>query len=100
MMVQINWQEIIGAVVLLIGGLGSATAAGKWFMSARHTAITTAQPARMADTGPPEGAVAWAADLVAAMGQAPADSKLAQILIGANRDQAQAARIAELEAAK
>ena len=29
MMVQINWQEIIGAVVVLIGGLGSATAAGK-----------------------------------------------------------------------
>ena len=99
-MVQINWQEIIGAVVLLIGGLGSATAAGRWFMSARQTAITTAQPVRMADTGPPDGAVAWAADLVAAMGQAPADSKLAQILIGANRDQAQAARIAELEAAK
>ena len=99
-MIEINWQEIIGAVVLLIGGLGSATAAGKWFMSARHTAITTAQPARMPDTGPPDGAVAWAADLVAAMGQAPADSKLAQILIGANRDQAQAARIAELEAAK
>ena len=42
----------------------------------------------------------WAADLVAAMGQAPADSKLAQILAGSNRDQAQAARIAELEAAK
>jgi hypothetical protein len=54
----------------------------------------------MPDTGPPDGAVAWAADLVAAMGQAPADSKLAQILAGANRDQAQAARIAELEAAK
>ena len=99
-MVQINWQEIIGAVVLLIGGIGSATAAGKWFMSARKTAITTAQPARMADTGPPDGAVDWAADLVSAMGQAPADSKLAQILIGANRDQAQAARIAELEAEK
>ena len=99
-MIEINWQEIIGAVVLLIGGLGSATAAGKWVLSARHTAITTALPARMPDTGPPEGAVDWAADLVAAMGQAPADSKLAQILIGANRDQAQAARIAELEAAK
>ena len=99
-MIEINWQEIIGAVVLLIGGIGSATAAGKWFISARQTAITTAQPARMSDTGPPEGSVAWAADLVAAMGQAPADSKLAQILIGANRDQAQAARIAELEAAK
>jgi len=99
-MVQINWQEIIGAIVLLLGGLGSATAAGKWFLSARQTAITTAQPSRMADTGPPDGAVDWAADLVSAMGQAPADSKLAQILIGANRDQAQAARIAELEAAK
>ena len=99
-MIEINWQEIIGAVVLLLGGLGSATATGKWFLSARQTAITTAQPARMPDTGPPDGAVAWAADLVAAMGQAHADSKLAQILIGANRDQAQAARIAELEAAK
>ena len=98
-MVQINWQEIIGEVVLLIGGLGSARAAGRW-MSARKTAITTAEPARMPDTGPPDGAVAWAADLVAAMGQAPADSKLAQILIGSNRDHAQAARIAELEAAK
>ena len=99
-MIEFNWQEIIGAVVLLIGGLGSATAAGRWFMSARQTAITTAQPVRMADTGPPDGAVDWAADLVAAMGQAPADSKLAQILIGSNRDHAQAARIAELEAAK
>ena len=99
-MVQINWQEIIGAVVLLIGGLGSATAAGRWFLAARKTAITTAQPVWMSDAGPPEGAVDWAEDLVAAMGQAPADSKLAQILIGANRDQAQAARIAELEAAK
>jgi len=99
-MVQINWQEIIGAVVLLIGGLGSAIAAGKWFLSARQTAITTAQPARMPDTGPPDGAVDWAADLVSAMGQASADSKLVQILAGANRDQAQAARIAELEAAK
>ena len=99
-MVQINWQEIIGALVLLIGGLGSATAAGRWFLAARKTAITTAEPARMPDTGPPDGAVDWAADLVAAMGQAPADSKLAQILIGSNRDHAQAARIAELEAAK
>ena len=99
-MIEINWQEIIGAVVLLIGGLGSATAAGRWFMSARHTAISIALPARMSDSGPPEGAVAWAADLVAAMGQAPADSKLAQILAGSNRDQAQSARIAELEAAK
>ena len=99
-MIEINWQEIIGAVVLLIGGLGSATAAGRCFMSARQTAITTAQPVRMADTGPPDGAVAWAADLVSAMGQAPADSKLAQILIGANRDQAQAARITELEAGR
>ena len=99
-MIEFNWQEIIGAVVLLIGGLGSATAAGKWFLAARQTAITTAQRARMSDTGPPDGALDWAADLVAAMGQAPADSKLAQILIGANRDEAQAARIAELEAAK
>ena len=98
-MVQINWQEIIGAVVLLIGGLGSATAAGKWFLAARKTAITTAQPVWMSDR-PPEGAVDWAADLVAAMGQAPAESKLAQILIGSNRDEAQAARIAELEASK
>ena len=99
-MIEINWQEIIGAVVLLLGGLGSATAAGRWFLAARKTAITTAQPVWMSDSGPPEGAVDWAADLVAAMGQAPADSKLAQILIGSNRDHAQAARIAELEAEK
>ncbi len=99
-MIEADWQEIIGAIVLLIGGIGSAAASGKWFMSARKTAMMSASAVRIADTGPPEGAVAWVADLVSAMSDAPPESKLQQILIGANRDQAQAARIAELEGKK
>ena len=31
-MIEINWQEIIGAVVLLIGGLGRAICGKIYFM--------------------------------------------------------------------
>jgi hypothetical protein len=104
----IDWQELLGWI--LVGGsvLGGALWGFLKITAGRTSAWSKLTPApidskttnaRSADAPPPQGAVEWVADLCDAMGDASADSKLAVIMIGATRDEARAARIAELEEA-
>lgn len=108
-MLTIDWQQLLGWLLVGASGLGGAVWGFLKITAGRSPAWSTLTPvptdsktanARSADAPPPEGAVAWVADLCEAMGDASADSKLAVILIGSTRDAARAARIAELEESK
>lgn len=102
-MLTIDWQQLLGWLLIGGSGLGGAVwgflkiTAGPKSAGVLAPIDSKAANARSADAPPPEGAVAWVADLCDAMGDASADTKLSVILIGSTRDQARAARIAELE---
>jgi hypothetical protein len=94
---SINWQQVIGSILIGGSGIGgaiwAAIVAWRKFRSGTPAATTE----RSADAPAPEGAVEWAEDIVNAMGDASAESKLNAILSGATRDKARSLRIAELE---
>lgn len=97
---SINWPYAIGALLLAIGSLGGVGTAGWYAMKRSSVPSVTKEIVRSADVGAPANAMAWVADIRKAMGNAPADSVLAALAGGMNRDQARAKRIAELEATK
>jgi len=102
MSVSINWQPIIGGILIAGGAIWAAVQA--W----RSRPVKAANPGRpvepddpshrSADEPPPPGAQDWVNDIAAAMGDASAESKLTALRDGLTRDQARMARIAELEA--
>jgi len=96
--ISIDWQQVIGSILIGGSGLGGAI----WAAIAGWKKFRTAKPAatgeRLADQLPPTGSVDWAVDICEAMGAASAESKLKAILGGATRDDARKLRIAELEA--
>ena len=95
-MIEINWPEVIHWMLLIFGGIGTAGVAVGW--AASGSSDKPKEPeTRSADESPQVAAVNWVADIVAAMGSAPAESKLAALLAGETRDQARSRRIAELE---
>ena len=95
-MIQIDWQQIIAYILLGGSGIGGLIWGGK----AAWTKFRSGKPAtveRSADAPAPDGAVEWAVDICAAMGDASAESKLTAILNGHTRDAARKFRITELE---
>jgi hypothetical protein len=95
-MISIDWQQVIGSILIGGSGLGGAI----WAAIIGWKKFRTGSPAtaeRSADAPAPAGAVEWAVDICKAMGDASADSKLTAILLGVTRDGARQARIAELE---
>lgn len=100
-MISIDWQQVIGSILIGGSGLGGAiwaAIAGWKKLRSLPFSTTSIPPGRSADAPAPEGAVDWAVDICKAMGDASADSKLTAILLGVTRDGARQARIAELEA--
>ena len=97
-MISIDWQQVIGSILIGGSGIGGAiwAAIAGWRKFRSGTPATTAE--RSADAPAPAGAVEWLTDVCKAMGDASAESKLAALIQGATRDQARMLRIAELEA--
>ena len=95
MTVSLNWQPILGALLLIAG---AAFGGVQWW---RSRLVSPGKPSqsqtRSADAPAPPGAVQWVADIKLAMGAAKAESVLAALIDGATRDQARMLRIAELE---
>lgn len=95
-MIHIDWQQIIAYLLLGGSGIGGLIWGGK----AAWTKFRSGKPAateRAADEQPPEGAVEWVKDIVAAMGKASSDSILLALKTGYTRAEAQQMRIEELE---
>jgi len=102
MSVSINWQPILGGILIAGGAIWAAVQA--W----RSRPVKAPNPGRpvepddpshrSADEPPPPGAQEWVIDIHSAMGDASEESVLACLRNGATRDQARMARIAELEA--
>jgi hypothetical protein len=95
--ISIDWQQVIGSILIGGSGLGGAI----WAAIAGWKKFRTSTPSvlaeRSADAPAPAGAVEWAVDICAAMGDASAESKLTAILNGHTRDAARKFRITELE---
>ena len=113
MSISVNWQPIIGGILIAGGAIWAAVQAWRSQKTWRsgevkpisrptkadvHPAIPDAPAQRSADEGPPPGAQEWVVDIAAAMGDASAESKLTALRDGLTRDQARMSRIAELEA--
>ena len=92
-MITANWPEIIGTLLLVAGGIGTAVAGYRRFRTPSKPA-----PGRSADAGPPPGAVEWVLDIEFAMGLSHASCILEALTDGCCRDQARARRIEHLEA--
>jgi hypothetical protein len=96
-MISIDWQQVIGSILIGGSGLGGAI----WAAIASWKKFRTSKPAataeRSADAPAPAGAIEWAVDICSAMGDASAESKLTAILNGHTRDTARKFRITELE---
>lgn len=98
--VSLNWQPIVGGLLLIAGAVFAAV---QWWRSrpVHQQAAQTGKPAqsqkRSADEPAPPGAVQWVNDIMLAMGDAKAESVLSALADGATRDQARMLRIAELE---
>jgi len=98
-MIQIDWQQIIAYLLIGASGLGGIAYGGKAAWTRFRTARPkTADESRPADAGPPDGAVEWVEDIIAAMGSAPDSTKLVALQNGYSRDLAKTLRISELEA--
>jgi hypothetical protein len=97
-MISVNWQEVIGALMIGASALGGLAWGGKAAWTKFRTARPAKEKSRSADDVPPPGAVDWATDICESMSAASADTKLRAILGGATRDDARKLRIAELEA--
>jgi len=100
-MISIDWQQVIGALLVGASGIGGLALGGKtlWAKWKSLPPVTTAvPPGRSADDGPPPGAVEWAKDLQANMGKASSESILFAIVTGYSRAEALKMRITELEA--
>jgi hypothetical protein len=94
MTVSLNWQPILGAVLLIAGAIVGGV---QWWRSRSASPQPSQALTRSADAPAPPGAVQWVADIRSAMGAAMAESVLAALADGATRDQARMLRIAELE---
>ena len=96
-MISIDWQQVIGSILIGGSGIGGTiwAAIAGWKKFRTGTPSVTAE--RSADAPAPDGAVEWAVDICAAMGDASAESKLTAILNGHTRDAARKFRITELE---
>jgi hypothetical protein len=95
-MIAIDWQQVIGSILIGGSGLGGAI----WAAIAGRKKFCNGKPAtteRKADEQPPEGAVKWVQDIVTAMGKASPESVVLALLTGYTRAEAQEMRIAELE---
>jgi hypothetical protein len=97
-MIAIDWQQVIAYLLLGGSGIGGLIWGGKaaW-TKFRSVAKSSEESKRSADAPAPAGAVEWAVDICAAMGDASAESKLTAILNGHTRDAARKFRITELE---
>jgi len=102
MSVSINWQPIIGGILIAGGAIWAAVQAwrARPVKAAKlvHPIAPDAPSHRSADEPPPPGAQEWVIDIHSAMGDASEESVLACLRDGSTRDQARMARIAELEA--
>jgi len=94
MTVSLNWQPILGAVLLIAGAIFGGV---QWWRSRPASLQPSQSQKRSADAPAPPGAVQWVNDIMLAMGAAKADSVLAALADGATRDQARMMRISELE---
>jgi hypothetical protein len=106
MSISINWQPILGVILILVGIGWSAVQAWQTWRSrpvrpisrpAKTDAQPSVPPQRSADEGPPPGAQEWVVDIAEAMGIATAETKLTALRGRMTRDQARELRIAELE---
>jgi hypothetical protein len=97
-MIQIDWQQIIAYLLIGASGLGGLAWGGKIAWTRFRTAKPDGDKSRPADAGPPDGAVEWVEDIIAAMGSSPDSTKLVALQNGYSRDLAKTLRISELEA--
>jgi hypothetical protein len=98
-MISIDWQQVIGSILIGGSGLGGAIwAAIAGWKKFRTSSAATAE--RSADAPAPDGAVEWVKDIQTAMGGASAESVLLALVTGYTRAEAQQMRIAELEGKK
>jgi hypothetical protein len=97
-MISIDWQQVIGSILIGGSGIGGVIWAAITAWKKFRTGTPAATSERSADAPAPDGAVEWAVDICAAMGDASAESKLTAILNGHTRDAARRFRITELEA--
>lgn len=97
-MIQIDWQQVLGYLLVGSSGLGALIWGGKAAWTKFRAVQQNAEQKRSADAPAPDGAVDWVSDICEAMGDASAESKLKALQAGATRDQARMLRIAELEA--
>lgn len=95
-MISIDWQQVIGYVLVIGGGI-AGLAGGVYGLREAWRIRKPLASERSADAPAPAGAVEWAVDICAAMGTASAESKLTAITNGYTRDAARKFRIAELE---
>jgi hypothetical protein len=99
-MISIDWQHVIGALLVGTSGIGGLAWGGKTLWAKWKSlppGTTAVPPGRSADDGPPPGAVDWAKDLQASMGKASPESILFAIVTGYSRAEALKMRISELE---
>jgi hypothetical protein len=96
--ITIDWQQIIAYLLIGASGLGGIAYGGKAAWAKFRTAKPDGNRSRPADAGPPDGAVEWVEDIIAAMGSAPDNTKLVALQNGYSRDLAKTLRISELEA--
>ena len=97
-MVSIDWPQVIGAILLGASGVGGIAYGAKTMWTGFRAAKPHGDKSRPADAGPPDGAVEWVEDIIAAMGSAPDSTKLVALQNGYSRDLAKTLRISELEA--
>jgi hypothetical protein len=99
-MISIDWQQVIGALLVGVSGIGGIAWGGK-LLWAKWKALPASKltpfAERSADAPAPSGAVEWVEDICTAMGSASAESVLIALRDGASRDDARSRRIGELE---
>jgi hypothetical protein len=100
--IELDWLEIAGWLLLNAGLCGVLIYAGKW-LADRYSLSSPKRVkpvTRSADAGPPAGAVEWVLDIEFAMGLSHASCVLEALTDSCSRDQARARRIEHLEAVK
>ena len=96
-MISIDWQQVIGWILIGGSGMGGAIWAAIVGWKKFRTSSPAATAERSADAPAPAGAVEWVKDIQKAMGGASAESVLLALVTGYTRAEAQQMRITELE---